>query len=109
MEKKQKARGWGKPAPALLRAAGRELAWGITGERKAWILAGAAIGALGGAVLGAHGFYTWQVGAKGPATVYFVAAVIGFVGTTAGNWWLDRRQAGGPKPEQEEAGQNDAR
>ena len=64
---------------------------------------GAATGALVGVILGTYGYYTWLAEARGPALVYFVTAVIAFVGTTGTNWWMDRKQMGDSpeKPEGE--------
>lgn len=58
------------------------------------VLAGAATGALVGSILGTYGYYTWLAEARGPALIYFVAAVIAFVGNTGANWWMDKKQMG---------------
>ena len=94
MAMKQKARRWGKATWGLFKAVRRELVWGITGEHKVAILAGAATGALVGSILGTYGYYTWLAEARGPALFYFVTAVIAFVGTTGANWWMDKKQNG---------------
>ena len=69
---------------------GREWDWAKSSERRGWLLAGLALGAVAFAVLLTLGAVSLMAGQKAPGVAFLITAPVALMAAFGVNYWMER-------------------